>query len=232
MATHVLICDDEAPLRRMVAEYLTERGYACSQAENARSLREQIARRTPDIIILDVRMPGEDGVSALRAMRAECDGPPVIMLTAVAEPVDRIIGLEFGADDYLGKPVDLRELEARIKAVLRRGRAEHAKAPQSSVMTFDGFTLDVEAARLIDADGVTIEITAMELALLKVFLENRGRVMSRDRLLDLAHHRGWEPFDRSIDLRISRLRRKIEPDPSAPRFIRTVRGIGYCFSAE
>ncbi len=230
--THILVCDDQAALRHMVAEYLTERGYDCGEAQDVPTLREKIGRRRPDLIVLDVRMPGEDGLDALRSLRAEPDSPPVIMLTGVSDPIDRVVGLELGADDYVAKPVDLRELEARIKAVLRRSERSQespaAEAPET--VTFGDFTLDVAAAQLTHADGRTIELTAMEFALLKVFVLHPNRVLNRDQLLDLAHHRGWEPFDRSIDLRISRLRRKIEPDPDRPRFIRTVRGIGYKFS--
>ncbi len=236
----IYVCDDEAALRRMVVEYLTERGYRCREVEDAAALRLRLAEEPPDLVLLDVRMPGEDGLSALRDIRSRPEGPAVIMLTAVSDTVDRIVGLELGADDYLAKPVDLRELDARIKAVLRRRTAP--AAPQSggsepagdaeTTVSFGECTLDLTAARLTGADGADIEITAMEFALLKTFSENRGRVLSRDQLLDLAHHRVWEPFDRSIDLRISRLRRKIEPDPGRPRFIRTVRGIGYVFSED
>ncbi|WP_269582454.1 response regulator [Roseibium sp. Sym1] len=229
---HIVVCDDEASLRRMVSEYLSERGYDCTEAMDAQSLRERIARRRPDLIVLDVRMPGEDGLSVLRSLRADPDSAPVIMLTAAADTIDRVVGLELGADDYVGKPVDLRELDARIKAVLRRSeRSPSGAAPQEpETAHFGDFTLDVAAAALTHADGSDVPITAMEFALLKVFVMHPNRVLSRDQLLDLAHHRGWEPFDRSIDLRISRLRRKIEPDPDQPRFIRTVRGIGYIFS--
>ncbi len=240
----IYVCDDEAALRRMVVEYLTERGYRCVEAEDVAALRARLAEEIPDLVLLDVRMPGEDGLSALRDIRARPDAPAVIMLTAVSDTVDRIVGLELGADDYLAKPVDLRELDARIKAVLRRksaGAAPMADGSGSeggatdeakSTVSFGACTLDLTAARLRGADGEDIEITAMEFALLKTFSENRGRVLSRDQLLDLAHHRVWEPFDRSIDLRISRLRRKVEPDPSKPSLIRTVRGIGYVFSEE
>lgn len=233
--THVIVCDDEAPLRRMVAEFLEGRGFDCTEARDTATLRRLAERRRPDLVILDVRMPGEDGLAALRALRQDGDGPPVIMLTGLAEPVDRVVGLELGADDYVGKPVDLRELEARIKAVLRRAsgkagaRAEVALAGE--VVRFGDLTLDMDAARLTRGDE-DIEITAMEFALLKVFIANRGRVLTRDQLLDLAHNRGWEPFDRSIDLRVSRLRRKIELDPGSPRHIRTIRGIGYSFHTD
>ena len=231
---HIIVCDDEAPLRRMVAEFLEERGFDCAEARDAATLRRLAGRRRPDLVVLDVRMPGEDGLSALRSLRQDGASPPVIMLTGVAEPVDRVVGLELGADDYLAKPVDLRELEARIKAVLRRASGKSggaAEVPSAGTAAFGDFVLDLGAARLTRG-GEEIEITAMEFALLKVFLANRGRVLTRDQLLDLAHDRGWEPFDRSVDLRVSRLRRKIESDPAAPRFIRTVRGIGYSFATD
>ena len=190
--THIVVCDDEGPLRRMVTEYLTERGYECAEARDAAALRALIARRVPDLVVLDVRMPGEDGLSALRALRRNGGEPAVIMLTGVAEAIDRVVGLELGADDYLAKPVDLRELEARIRAVLRRGqaRAEGGSATATEgVETFGDLRLDLGAARLTRG-AQEIEITAMEFALLRVFLANRGRVLSRDRLLDLAHNRG------------------------------------------
>ncbi|MEL6219558.1 MAG: winged helix-turn-helix domain-containing protein, partial [Pseudomonadota bacterium] len=182
---------------------------------------------------LDINMPGEDGLSALRGLRATNNAVPVLMLTATAEVVDRILGLEMGADDYLGKPVDLRELEARLKTVLRRSVTPEAEAPKPAAkggrQAFGPCTLDLDAAMLFGADGAEIPITAMEFALLKVFVENRGRVLNRDQLLEKAHDRGWDPFDRSIDIRISRLRRKIEPNAQKPEVIRTVRGVGYIF---
>ncbi|MEL6235147.1 MAG: response regulator [Pseudomonadota bacterium] len=227
---HVVICDDEVEVRDMLAEYLQRRGFRVSTAQDAVSLRETLAAEPAALLILDINMPGEDGLSALRGMRAAQDQTPVIMLTATAEVVDRILGLEMGADDYLGKPVDLRELEARIKTVLRRRTAmPQPEARPSGQVAFGACTLDLQAATLLDADGADIPITAMEFSLLKVFAENRGRVLNRDQLLEQAHDRGWDPFDRSIDIRISRLRRKIEPNPQKPEIIRTVRGVGYVF---
>lgn len=228
--THILVCDDEQDVREMLGEYLDRRGYDVSCAGNAQELREVLANGGIDAIILDINMPGEDGLSALRSLRTDCD-VPVIMLTATAEVIDRIIGLEMGADDYLGKPVDLRELEARLKTVLRR-RAPPAETPSDATegqVPFGPCTLDLDAASLFDADGNDIPITAMEFSLLKVFARNRGRVLNRDQLLDQAHDRDWDPFDRSIDIRISRLRRKIEPNAQKPEVIRTVRGVGYVF---
>lgn len=228
----ILVCDDEEDVREMVGEYLDRRGFAVSTAANAEELRAVIAEGEIDAIVLDINMPGEDGLSALRSLRVEND-TPVIMLTATAEVVDRILGLEMGADDYLGKPVDLRELEARLKTVLRRRApaetADTGEVAVSGKTPFGPCTLDMESAQLFGPEGEEIPITSMEFALLKVFANNRGRVLNRDQLLDQAHDRDWDPFDRSIDIRISRLRRKIEPNAQKPEVIRTVRGIGYIF---
>ncbi len=231
--TRVLVCDDEVGLREMVQEYLAKRGYKVSTAASAEELRTVLASGGIDLIVLDINMPGEDGLSALRALRT--DNPvPVIMLTAAGEVIDRIVGLEMGADDYLGKPVDLRELEARIKAVLRRkGDPVNDASPGAATSArFGDFTLHLATARLDDADGTEVPLTAMEFNLLKVFAENKGRVLNRDQILEQAHDRSWDPFDRSIDIRISRLRRKIEKNPSKPTIIKTVRGLGYIYDAD
>lgn len=228
----ILVCDDEPHLREMVAEYLSERGYAVSEAPNADEMAKLLKTLEPALIILDVNMPGTDGLTALRNLRASST-VPVIMLTAASEVIDRIVGLEMGADDYVGKPVDLRELEARIKAALRRqtfaGAEQQQKDRQTGTVPFGPCRLDLDGAKLYGPTGDEIAITAMEFSLLRVFAENRGRVLNRDQLLEQAHDKGWEPFDRSIDLRISRLRRKIEVNPTKPETIRTVRGIGYVF---
>jgi len=229
--TRIVVCDDEVDVREMVQEYLGKRGFAVTTAANGDELRAKISEEPVDLIVLDINMPGEDGLSVLRSLRA--DNPvAVVMLTAAGEVVDRIIGLEMGADDYLGKPVDLRELEARIKAVLRRKSQE--TNPTSAPATADSaqfgdYTLNVEAAKMVAADGSELQLTAMEFSLLKVFAENKGRVLNRDQILEQAHDRSWDPFDRSIDIRISRLRRKIEKNPEKPSIIRTVRGLGYVY---
>lgn len=241
-APHILLCDDEAGLREMVSEYLARRGFRVSEAGDAMELRTQIERELPAAVVLDIRMPGEDGLTALKKLRAERD-IPVIMLSAAGEVVDRIVGLELGADDYLAKPVDLRELEARIKTVLRRasrpvdaaetrGAQGGHDAPSSLRYRFGKTWLDVEAARLTSDDGSDIPLTSMEFNLLKLFAMNRGRVLNRDQILEGAHDRTWDPFDRSIDIRISRIRRKIEVNPAKPVVIRTVRGIGYIYDGE
>jgi len=231
-AKQILVCDDETHLREMVAEYLGERGYAVIEAGNGAELKTVLQSSAPDLIILDVNMPGADGLTVLRELRIDSN-VPVIMLTAASEVIDRVVGLEMGADDYVGKPVDLRELEARIKASLRRQNTnsveQDAKAKMKGTIPFGTCRLDLDAAKLFAADDNEIALTAMEFSLLRVFAENRGRVLNRDQLLEQAHDRGWEPFDRSIDLRISRLRRKIESNPEKPETIRTVRGIGYVF---
>lgn len=231
----ILICDDEPDLREMVGEYLERRGYEVSLAQDGPSL-EVALNENEDVaaVLLDINMPGEDGLSILRRLRADRE-MAVIMLTAAGEVVDKIVGLEMGADDYLAKPVDLRELEARLKAVLRRSAPDPkiGALPDgpavADMIGFEGFKLDLAGAKLLDADDQEIALTAMEFRLLRVFVENRGRVLNRDQLLELAHDRGWDPFDRSIDIRISRLRRKIEKNPTKPEMLRTVRGIGYVF---
>jgi DNA-binding response OmpR family regulator len=230
---HILVCDDEEDIREMFAEYLARRGYRISTADGAEALREAVAGDKPDLILLDVNMPGEDGLSVLKSLQVE-PRVPVIMLTAAGEVIDRIIGLELGAEDYLGKPVDLRELEARIKVVLRRplGHSEEAAAATGSRFRFGLAWLDIDAARLTDAEGSEIPITSMEFNLLKLFSENKGRVLNRDQILEGAHDRSWDPFDRSIDIRISRIRRKIEANPQKPATIRTVRGVGYIYDGE
>lgn len=228
---HIVVCDDEVDLREMLQEYLGKRGFKVSGAAGGDALRDILATSAVDVIIMDINMPKEDGLSILRSLRPD-NMTPVIMLTAAGDVVDRIIGLEMGADDYLGKPVDLRELEARIKAIIRRelasGPAKAEKVDENRV-PFGDFVLDKAAAKLVAEDGSEVSLTAMEYSLLKVFAENKGRVLNRDQLLEQAHDRSWDPFDRSIDIRISRLRRKLEANPEKPEIIRTVRGIGYLY---
>lgn len=230
--TRILVCDDELDVREMLQEYLQKRGYEVSIASSGKELRTVLGLINIDLIILDINMPGEDGLAVLRSLRPD-NQTPVVMLTAADDVVDRIIGLEMGADDYLGKPVDLRELEARIKAVLRRKAPAAAPEKDSdNIARFGDFSLDIEAAKLTAADGTEVPLTAMEFSLLKAFAENKGRVLNRDQILEQAHDRSWDPFDRSIDIRISRLRRKIEKNPEKPVIIKTVRGIGYVYNPE
>ncbi|MEV8468669.1 response regulator [Fluviibacterium sp. DFM31] len=230
----ILVCDDEVDLCEMLEEYLGKRGFKVLAVHDTAAMRNLIAEQDVDLILLDVNMPGEDGLSALRTLRVE-DRTPVVMLTAAGETIDRILGLEMGADDYLGKPVDLRELEARIKAVLRRAPVqtpEGAVNGEADALPFGPYTLDLGAAKLLQEDGQEVPLTAMEFRLIRLFAENRSRVLNRDQILEQAHDRSWDPFDRSIDIRISRLRRKIETNPQKPGLIRTVRGIGYVFDPD
>ncbi len=238
---HILVCDDEHDLRDMVGEYLEKRGHQVTLAANGAVLEDILNAGTEvDVVLLDINMPGDDGLTVLRRLGSDRDFA-VIMLTAAGEVVDRIVGLEMGADDYLAKPVHLRELDARIKAVLRRpGRRDAAAASEpgaegearTGTVRFAGFSLDLSGARLFREDGGEVPLTSMEFRLLKVFVEHPGRVLNRDQLLELAHDRGWDPYDRSIDIRISRLRRKIETNAAKPELIRTVRGLGYIFSPD
>jgi two-component system phosphate regulon response regulator OmpR len=217
----------------MVAEYLARYGFAVATAADGAELDAIVAERMPDLVILDVNMPGENGFAIARRLRAKGD-VPFLMLTAADDVVDRVVGLELGADDYVSKPFDLRELRARVDSVLRRaGRARAAPAPTAtgsptSVQIGD-FNLDLDARRLSRANGEELELTAMEFDLIAAFARNPNRVLSRERLLDLAHNHDTEPFDRSIDVRIARLRRKIERDASRPLLIKTMRGAGYMF---
>lgn len=226
---HIVVVDDEPDLRDMVREYLLKQGYAVSEADGGEALWALLAERPVDLAILDINMPGEDGLSIARQLRRR--GPVgIIMLTANGDTVDRIVGLEVGADDYLTKPFDLRELLARVRSVLRRAAAPDAPAAtMGREVRFGRCTLNLDTRKLYAADGSETPLTAMEFDLLRVFAENPGRVMSRERILDLAHHAESDPFDRSVDTRVVRLRRKLEEDATKPQVIRTVRGAGYMF---
>jgi DNA-binding response OmpR family regulator len=233
---HIVVVDDEPEIRETLREYLELQGFRVTKADGGEALREVVAAGPVDLVILDISMPGEDGLSLARYLRATSE-VGIIMLTAAGEVIDKIIGLEVGADDYLAKPVDLRELLAHIKAVLRRTQAAApsqtaagAEADASAVVPFGRCQLDLNSHRLIAEDGSDVPLTAMEYDLLRAFAEHPNRVLSRDQLLDLAHSKDWEPFDRSIDIRITRIRRKIEPDPAKPQVIKTVRGAGYIYA--
>lgn len=232
---HILVVDDEPEIRIMLSDYLGHNGFDVSAADGGVEMRAVLAERPADLVILDITMPGEDGLTLARHLR-EHTKVGIVMLTAAGGVVDRIVGLEMGADDYIPKPVDMRELLARVRSVLRRmpgGREPHSGAGPTAAsgpnVSFGGCRLDLEAHRLFRSDGAEIPITSMEYDLLRAFADNPNRVLSRDRLLDLAHNKDWEPFDRSIDIRIARLRRKIEDDPTKPQVIKTVRGAGYIF---
>jgi two-component system, OmpR family, response regulator len=235
---HIIVVDDEAPAREMVGDYLKMHGFAVTLCDGGKSLRKAIESGMPDLIVLDLNMPEEDGLSIVRDLKSRSN-VPVIMLTATASPIDRVVGLELGADDYLAKPCELRELMARVRSVLRRsgpgkaaGAASEAAAAAAkpAQVRFGTKWFDDQAQILRDDDGNEHPLTASEYGLLKVFAANPKRVLSRERLLELANARDAEAFDRAIDLRIMRIRRKIEPDPSRPTVIRTIRGGGYVFS--
>lgn len=225
----LVIVDDEPEFRATVAEYLDRHGFDVAAAAGGSELDAIIAQGMPDLVILDVNMPGENGFAIARRLRAKSD-VPFLMLTVADDVIDRVVGLELGADDYISKPIDLRELLARVDSILRRaGRAHAAAARSPGLMRIGDFSLDIEARRLSRANGEELELTATEFDLLVAFARNPNRVLSRERLLDLAHNHDSEPFDRSIDVRITRLRHKIERDPSKPQLIKTMRGAGYMF---
>jgi DNA-binding response OmpR family regulator len=234
---HIIIVDDEAPAREMVGDYLKMHGFNVTLCDGGKSLRGAIETEVPDLVVLDLNMPEEDGLSIIRDLKSRTN-VPVIMLTATASPIDRVVGLELGADDYVAKPCELRELMARIRSVLRRSTQAKAAAPEASgakaakdqLVRFGTKWLDLEAQALRDDEGNEHPLTASEFGLLKVFAANPKRVLSRERLLELANARDAEAFDRAVDLRIMRIRRKIEIDPTKPAVIRTIRGGGYLFS--
>ena len=236
-AQHIVIVDDEPPAREMVGDYLRMHGFSVGLCDGGASLRQSIAQRMPDLIVLDLNMPEEDGLSIIRDLKQR-SSVPIIMLTATASAIDRVVGLELGADDYLAKPCELRELLARIRSVLRRSGQGQQPAPPaggtpaaaSARVRFGTKWLDQDAQALRDDEGNEHPLTASEYGLLKVFAANPKRVLSRERLLELANARDADAFDRAIDLRIMRIRRKIEPDPAHPSVIRTIRGGGYLFS--
>ena len=234
---HIIGVDDEAPAREMVGEYLKMHGFTVTLCDGGKSLRGAIEAKVPDLVVLDLNMPEEDGLSIIRDLKSRTN-VPVIMLTATASPIDRVVGLELGADDYIAKPCELRELMARIRSVLRRSAPAKAAAPEAAaarvekeqLVRFGTKWLDLEAQALRDDEGNEHPLTASEFGLLKVFAANPKRVLSRERLLELANARDAEAFDRAVDLRIMRIRRKIEIDPTKPAVIRTIRGGGYLFS--
>jgi DNA-binding response OmpR family regulator len=231
--TRLLVVDDDPSVRSMLREYLEDHAFVVAEAGSGAQMRECLERELPDAVLLDLRLPGEDGLTLARWLREHYD-LGIIMVTASSDVIDRVVGLELGADDYIAKPFDPRELLARVKSVLRRLQAkppaEAAAAPAGQRRSFGRCQVDLESRRLFDSDGTEVPMTAMEYELLRVFLANPNRVLSRDQLLMHTRNREWEPFDRSIDIRIGRLRRKVEADPQGePRCIRTVRNAGYMY---
>ncbi len=237
----VLVVDDEPEVRSMVAEFLSRFGFVVHTAANAAAARAAVAQAVPRVAILDINMPGESGLSLARWLRETHTDMAIIMLTAVSGANDRILGLELGADDYLGKPFELRELLARVRAVLRRSQpvqpaaepAPRAHAapptPTDQRVQFGSHWLEVQQRRLVDGQGQEVEITAAEFDLLALFARHPNRPLTRDQIMAQAHNRGWDVFDRSIDLRVMRLRRKIEGNPDKPEVLKTVRSVGYVF---
>lgn len=226
----VWVVDDDPELRRMVASYLGEQGYDVRTMADAAQLKARLESQRPDLVVLDLMLPGEDGLSLLRRLRDAGDDLPVLMLTARADGVDRIIGLEQGADDYLAKPFLPRELTARIEAVLRRRGSQPAGGPlpEGERLSFGEHTLDL-ASRTLERGGTPVAITSGEFALLAAFVQHPHRPLSRDRLIELARGPDSETDSRSMDVQVSRLRRLIEPEPSRPRYVQTVWGYGYVF---
>ncbi len=231
--SHILVVDDHKEIRALLAKYLTGNGFEVSVAGGGSEMRQALRKGGIHLVVLDIMMPGEDGLSLCRSLRETTD-LPVILLTAMAEEADRIVGLEFGADDYLTKPFNPRELLARIKAVLRRSGSTRRlpEGMQAKRFAFAGFEFDGGARKLTAPRGADLALGTAEFNLLQVFIRHAGEVLSRDRLLDLSAGRAAGVFDRSIDNLVTKLRKHIEVDPKNPAIIKTVWGQGYCFTVE
>ena len=233
----ILVVDDDPRIRTMLSRYLDDEGFAVALAENGASFRAELARAPADVVLLDINLPGEDGLTLARELRGRDPDIGIIMLTGRGDVIDRVVGLEVGADDYIPKPFHLREVLARIKTVLRRSRRAEAAAPaavsaESELLRFDGWRLDLARRQLVDPEGSEVALTSGEFDLLKVFAQHPHKVLDRDRLMDLTRGRDWSVYDRSIDTQVSRLRKKIEKDPAKPALIKSVRGVGYVFAAQ
>jgi len=229
---HILVVDDQQEICDVVQEYLTGEGYRVSVAHDGGGMRRVLSQSTVDLVILDLMLPGEDGLTLARSLRGDSASIGIIILTGRGETVDRIIGLEMGADDYLPKPFHLRELLARVKSVLRRVQSRSGEAVPAgrSRVRFAGWNLDLSSRELMSPSGEEVRLTTGEFDLLAAFVNNASQVLTRDRLLDLARNREAGPFDRTIDVQVGRLRRKLEDDPQNPSLIKTVRGSGYIFT--
>ena len=231
---HIIVVDDEPGMREALNEYLSLRGYRVTEAGDGAKLRSILQSDSARLVLLDLGLPGENGVELARYLK-ELGNIGVIMVTAHGESEDRVLGLETGADDYIVKPFNFRELLARVRSVLRRidaASGDSSATAGSEVVNVGHLTYDRMRRTLNDADGSEVPLTAGELDLLTVLLDHPNRAISRDELLEKSSHRDWEPFDRSVDVRITRLRRKIEIEPTKPRIIRTVRGVGYMFKTD
>lgn len=231
---HILVVDDDPDLRDLLVQYLEKNDFAVTAVKGGREMRQTLAVKAVDLIVLDLMLPHEDGLKLCRDLRAsDASSPPILMLTARSDEADRILGLEMGADDYLTKPFASRELLARIKAILRRARALPANLQVSETargLAFGDWLLDTAQRHLVDAGGTVVALSGAEYRLLKVFLDYPHRVLTRDQLLNFTQGRDTEPFDRSIDLMVSRLRQRLKDDAREPRYIKTVRNEGYVFT--
>ena len=229
----ILVVDDDERICRLLKRYLMREGYGVSTAANAAEMRQRVSGEMPDLVILDLNLPDADGFTLARELRSRSE-VGIIMLTGKSDSVDRVVGLELGADDYVTKPFDERELLARVRSVLRR--AGQSRAPASdedgSIVRFAGWHLDLTAHELTSPKNEMVHLTSYEFQLLSMFVERPNRVLTRDQILDLVTGRDWDPFDRSIDIRIGKLRKKLEEDPKNPRLIKTIRGAGYKFTAK
>lgn len=229
-ALDLLVVDDDAELRELTEAYLTQQGFRVRTVADGPEMDAALAERRPDLLVLDLMLPGEDGLSIAKRLKTD-SGMPIIILSAQGDDVDRIVGLEVGADDYLAKPFNPRELLARIRAVLRRTHYDGEAGGQRALRHFGPFTVDLDAHKLT-RDGAEVPLTSGEFDLLAVLSAHPNKVLDRDRILDLLTGAERSPFDRSIDVRVTRLRSKIEPDPSRPTYIRTVWGKGYMFCPD
>jgi two-component system, OmpR family, response regulator len=230
----VVVVDDDARIRDLLRRYLTQEGFEVLLAEDSKALNRVMTRDTIDLIVLDLMLPGEDGLSICRRLRTRGGSVPILMLTAKADPIDRVVGLEMGADDYLAKPFAARELLARIRSVLRRARMlppNLRPLEEARHLAFGDWRLDTTARQLVDADGTIVPLSGAEYRLLRVFVDHPQRVLNRDQLLNLTQGRDAELFERSIDLLVSRLRQRLRDDAREPRYIKTVRSEGYVFAS-
>ncbi len=227
----IYVADDDAGIRDLLAEYLAAQGYAVRCAKDGAELDAFLAEKSPQLIVLDWMMPGEDGLAIARRLKSQPGAPPIIMLSARGEDVDRIIGLEVGADDYLPKPFNARELLARIRAVLRRPAVAAVPEREARLYRFGPYTVNLDA-RSLQRDGVEVSLTHGEFDLLEIFVSHPNRALTRDWLMDQLRGFERDPFDRSVDVRVNRLRKKIEADPAEPRYVRTVWGQGYLFAPQ
>ncbi len=234
----ILVVDDDPRIRRMLKTYLEGEGFRVAEAEDGAAMRRHMRGRRFNLVLLDLVIPGEDGLSLMQEIRRNSD-VPIIMITGKGDPIDRVVGLEAGADDYITKPFHLREVLARLRSVLRRcaaegitERSDGAAGAAGEVLSFDGWQLDLTTRELRSPDGSDVSLTSGEFDLLAVFVTHPNRPLNRDQLMEMARDRSWTPLDRSIDTQVGRLRKKIESDPKKPTLIKTVRGVGYLFTAK